>query len=157
MQKLCSKCGRTLGLEWFGKNKNTKDGLQFWCRDCRTASVKSWRDRNRDAVNAQSRERYSRHKKEGEPASTRYRRLLREAAISHYGGKCACCGESAIEFLCIDHVDGGGTKHRKSLGRVTIYSWLKKHKYPAGFRILCWNCNSSLGLYGYSPKNRNFR
>lgn len=32
-----------------------------------------------------------------------------------------------------------------------------KNKYPSGFRVLCWNCNSSLGLYGYSPANRDFK
>src|SRR3990170_1408240 len=23
--------------------------------------------------------------------------------IEHYGGKCSCCGENRIEFLCLDH------------------------------------------------------
>ena len=32
--KRCSKCGRELPLECFGKDKNSKDGLQYWCREC---------------------------------------------------------------------------------------------------------------------------
>lgn len=52
---------------------------------------------------------------------------------------------------------GGGSKHRKEIGVASTYSWLKKNKYPEGFRVLCWNCNSSLGLYGYSPADKSFR
>src|SRR5690606_39680958 len=36
-------------------------------------------------------------------------------AIMHYGGKCACCGESTYEFLCLDHSNGGGNQHRKEV------------------------------------------
>lgn len=75
---------------------------------------------------------------------------LRQAALDHYGSVCACCGETRIEFLCIDHVNGGGSKHRKTL-KVEIYRWFKQNDYPAGFRVLCHNCNASLGFYGYCP------
>ncbi len=37
-----------------------------------------------------------------------YRRNLRAKVLSHYGGKCSCCGESTPEFLAIDHTEGGG-------------------------------------------------
>ena len=32
--KICSKCGRELPLECFGKHKSRKDGLQSYCKDC---------------------------------------------------------------------------------------------------------------------------
>lgn len=79
-------------------------------------------------------------------------RKLRTDALNAYGNKCACCGEMAIEFLSIDHINGGGSKHRRELGGGShFYHWLKKNGYPAGFRVLCHNCNQALGLYGYCP------
>lgn len=33
--------------------------------------------------------------------------------------------------------------------------WLKRNDWPKGFRVLCHNCNSSLGYYGYCPHRRN--
>ena len=29
---------------------------------------------------------------------------------------CKCCGEKEMKFLSMDHVNGGGNKHRKELG-----------------------------------------
>ena len=55
---------------------------------------------------------------------------------------CACCGEAIYEFLTIDHINGGGNKHRKEIGSSRkLYRWLKIHGYPEGFRVLCMNCN----------------
>ena len=54
---------------------------------------------------------------------------------------CQHCGENVIELLTIDHINGGGNKHRKSLGQTNFYSWLKRNNYPIGFQILCYNCN----------------
>lgn len=33
--KKCSKCGRELPLECFGKHKKAKDGLQWYCKECK--------------------------------------------------------------------------------------------------------------------------
>lgn len=70
------------------------------------------------------------------------RRALRVEVIEHYGGKCACCGESEIAFLTMDHIGGNGTQHRESVGG-DIYPWLKREGYPSGFEPLCWNCNAA--------------
>ncbi len=83
---------------------------------------------------------------------------LRIAAINAYGGKCACCGESRYEFLAIDHINGGGNQHRKGVGcGNTFYYWLKKNNYPNGFRILCHNCNTSHGFYGFCPHSEEYK
>lgn len=76
---------------------------------------------------------------------------LKHEVFSHYGGCfCSCCGEKYFEFLTIDHVNGGGGKHRKEMGQgYSIYPWLKKHGFPSGYRVLCYNCNCCLGFYGY--------
>lgn len=32
--KICTKCGKEKSLIDFGKSKNTKDGLNYWCKEC---------------------------------------------------------------------------------------------------------------------------
>ena len=53
---------------------------------------------------------------------------------------CNNCGEMDIDVLCIDHINGGGRKHVRSL-RMTLYNWLIRTGYPEGFQVLCANCN----------------
>jgi len=81
------------------------------------------------------------------------RRLaIRKVVISYYSGGtdvCACCGEGHIEFLSIDHIGGGGGKHRKAVGN--FYAWILREDFPPGFRVLCHNCNQALGLFGACP------
>lgn len=83
------------------------------------------------------------------------RQGLKLAAIDAYGGRaCACCGETHIDFLCIDHIDGGGGEHRKLVGGgSTFFRWLKTHNYPPGYRVLCFNCNNAFAMFGMCPHN----
>ncbi|MDY2737538.1 hypothetical protein, partial [Intestinibacter sp.] len=39
--KYCPKCGKTLSVSEFGKNKTTTDGLQTYCKSCTNQAVKS--------------------------------------------------------------------------------------------------------------------
>jgi hypothetical protein len=87
----------------------------------------------------------------------KFRAKVRLDVLTHYSGGtpiCACCGDTHIEFLAVDHIFGGGTRNgklgieRRGLGR---YIQLRRGGYPKGYRVLCHNCNQSLGLYGYCP------
>jgi hypothetical protein len=85
-----------------------------------------------------------------------YREKLRLEVLIHYGGnppKCACCGESEIKFLTIDHINNDGARHRKKIGigATRLYYWLKKNNFPLGFQVLCYNCNQSKSNYGVCP------
>lgn len=66
----------------------------------------------------------------------------------HYtpSGKCVYCNFEDIRALSIDHINGGGEKHRKSLGMSTggypFYAWLVKNNYPDGYQVLCMNCQT---------------
>ena len=71
---------------------------------------------------------------------------LKEELLKHYGNKCNCCGETIIQFLTLEHVEGNGNIHRKKLfkynvGGVHMYRWLKKNNFPPGYSVLCMNCN----------------
>lgn len=67
-----------------------------------------------------------------------------------YGGKCSCCSEQKVEFLSIDHIDPA-TRDPHHRSGINLYKWLKRRDYPSGFRVLCMNCNFSIGHFGYCP------
>ena len=68
--------------------------------------------------------------------------LVQETFAAYGGPKCSCCGEDNPLFLTIDHTDGGGNQHREEVGSgVIFYAWLKKHGFPKGYRVMCFNCN----------------
>jgi hypothetical protein len=76
--------------------------------------------------------------------------------LIHYSSNppaCACCGTATLQFLGLDHINGGGNKHRTALKKAgfTTELWLRKNNFPAGFRVLCHNCNLSRGYYGNCP------
>ena len=84
---------------------------------------------------------------------------LRLKTLIYYGGdppKCSCCNEDKIEFLCLDHINGGGRKHRKEIGSggIKFYVWLMNNNYPPILRVLCHNCNMAIGFYGYCPHKK---
>jgi hypothetical protein len=79
-------------------------------------------------------------------------RRTKTEVLDHYGnGRCACCGERQQEFLTIDHIHGGGRRHRQTCRIGSIYFWLKKNGYPQGFQVLCMNCNLAKGRFGSCP------
>lgn len=116
---------------------------------------KKWREKNRDYCREQERKRYHSKSQEWKDEQVRknkeYRKRVRLEAIQHYGGKCVCCGESHVEFLCFDHINNNGAEHRKKMPDRSIAPWLRRNNYPEGFRVLCHNCNMAIGIYGYCP------
>lgn len=71
------------------------------------------------------------------------RRKFKKFVLGHYGNKCAICGETDINILSLDHIDGGGNKHRREVlgnAHTNIYRWVVHNRYPKGFRVLCLNC-----------------
>jgi len=80
---------------------------------------------------------------------------VKAETIAAYGNRCACCGETEIAFLSIDHKFGGGNEHRRSLKRIggkAFYYWLKRQGYPQDdYQVLCHNCNQAKSAYGICP------
>lgn len=129
--KICVKCKSELPAtgEFFHVDSKSPDKLQYSCKKCEAIRTK--------AKNLK----------------------LRLDVLSHYtigdSIKCNCCGIDTIEFMAIDHINGGGHQHRKSLGvGGNFYSWLKRNNYPPGFQVLCHNCNLAKGFYGECPHVR---
>lgn len=68
---------------------------------------------------------------------------VKAEVFAAYGGyRCTCCGETEPLFLQIDHINNDGASHRRAIGGSSgLYRWLKRNNYPAGFQVLCANCN----------------
>ena len=127
---LCAHCkkNKPRTKDHWGPDKASSDGLsRGWCRRCITAYSKA---RGKEA---------------------------RLNAIIHYScgsPHCACCGDDRFEFLCLDHIDGGGNAHRLAVTgskRGSIALWLEKNGYPDGFQVLCHNCNMAKHIHGTCP------
>lgn len=115
-------------------------------------SQKRWKGRNKERVKATLKRWREKHKEYTKAYNKNYQKQVRKRSIerkitvmTHYGdGKCRCvvCGESRLACLSIDHIEGGGTKHRKALrlSAGDFYSWLKANNYPKGYQTLCMNC-----------------
>ena len=73
------------------------------------------------------------------------RLALKLEVYEAYGGAvCACCGESELLFLSLDHEHNDGAAERKELrttGGACFYRHLKKRGFPPGYQVLCMNCN----------------
>lgn len=135
--------------------KGKADGLCSYtdCKSPATPGYLSCAD-CRDHANEYGRSR----KTEVQWQARQTRRRRRLEVFEAYGGAfCACCGEDTYEFLTMDHINGDGASHRRELGNVRgergmdIYFWLRRNNFPPGFRVLCMNCNFSLGYHGYCP------
>ncbi len=81
----------------------------------------------------------------------RYAVIRNEVYLAYGGYMCACCGETERAFLSIDHINGDGCKHRREVGQSNIYRWLRDHGFPAGFQVLCMNCQWGRKVCGVCP------
>lgn len=72
--------------------------------------------------------------------------IAKRSVISHYSrgaNACACCGDGNFIFLGIDHVNGKTWSGRRpnEEGGGGLYRRLIRQGYPAGYQVLCFNCN----------------
>ncbi len=134
------------------KEKMRSDNLDRYARRTldpvwRAEQIKNTRDYRRNAP-IEVRERERGYKKKWQAQRGIWRRAL---ALDHYGGCCACCGEDRDYFLAMDHIDGGGNKHRKKIGFRSLSGWLFENNWPEGFQVLCHNCNTAKYRFGVCP------
>ena len=129
IERVCIQCKKTF---------ISRHNQQFCSHICAYQSRRKFAyHRNYEVTHKVERENYAAtHKVERKIA----RDNLRLEALAAYGNKCVCCGETEIVFLTIDHINGNGTSHRKTISNHLFY-WLKKSGYPEGFQVLCRNCN----------------
>jgi hypothetical protein len=119
--------------------------------------MRDWREANREKAREQAREWRNRKLENGTPEevaamraaeAAKTKRLqaeCKDAVFAAYGGyRCACCSEGERLFLSIDHINNDGNIERNS-GAYSgsgsgFYQWLRKQGFPAGYQVLCMNC-----------------
>ena len=135
-------------------------------RDYQKGYQRVWRMKNGERVSIiQKRcdqKRKGTSKRIGQTSEHRIRRHARQRlfVLGSYGGQCDFCGETRYEILTIDHINGGGTKHRKELyGKFrNIYDFLARNKFdPKSYRVLCSNCNHAKAFYGIEPGANGYK
>jgi hypothetical protein len=133
-----------------------KEWKEYYDKDKNTEYQRRWRAKNVEKVREIARKSYQKHREERlryeaeVRSSPEFKKAKREKykqkridVLKHYSPelKCQRCGFADIRALTIDHVHGGGNKHRKELGGSgRLYYWLKKNNYPEGYQVLCMNC-----------------
>jgi hypothetical protein len=166
--KVCTKCKdrHPATTDYFSPRPITasKDGLYSWCKECMKLANDTWRannpelvkEKNRAAKNKARIYRAQHPEYEGTNRRARYLRY-RNDALDHYSNgnlQCTCPGCPVIEreFLALDHIEGGGGKHRKETGRgFAFFYWLRRNGFPPLFQLLCHNCNMAKAFYGVCP------
>lgn len=125
--KRCPHCGIVKPFDAFQASRtHTYSGVQCRCRDCRRKIGREFYERIRIEA-------------------------LRRYSVTPYPS-CVCCSETIVQFLGLDHINGGGREHRKSVGSgFGFYRWLRKNGWPDGFQTMCHNCNQAKGAWGKCP------
>lgn len=138
--KECRRCERALPIKDFYADASRQDGATSWCRECLGPLRRAAGQRYRNGPQAEKRR----------AATRQWNADLRLDVLRHYSnGKmmCACCGETGLEFLTLDHIHGNGSQHRRELlgnpsaGGMAFYSKIRQQGFPSGLQVLCFNCN----------------
>jgi hypothetical protein len=89
-----------------------------------------------------NKEYYAQHREIRKRNNKEYYRKLRIATLELLDNKCCKCGFNDIRALQVDHINGGGSKEKKSITCVywkyVINSILKEE---GRYQLLCANCN----------------
>ena len=130
---LCTECG---------KNKAAKGRKKCWTCTGKQRSPEA-AERRRIKTNARVNKWTKAHREQVNVWRRGHRVTLKETIIERYGGKCACCGESNMGFLTIDHINNDGHERRKEfLAERNIHEHLiNKPVDFETYQVLCFNCN----------------
>ncbi len=139
--KICNKCRKEkiLTKEFWKGDKKSKTGLTSICRDCYNEYRRLARAKKAGYYATERERNYWQHLTACRNLYYRYK----EQVFAHYCDgkpKCAKCGFDNPKALSVDHINGKGNEHRKTLGGVNIIKWIVKNNFPEDFQILCMNC-----------------
>ena len=131
-----------------------KDDTRKWCSVCRNNDVVRNQERRKQRITSGVCLRCGGDRQGNTGWCPSCRKKLRNEeqnlklqVIAAYGGACSCCGEIDPRFLTVDHVNGGGTKHREET-KGKLYRWVRNNNFPTSIQILCFNCNCGRSVNG---------
>jgi hypothetical protein len=148
---ICNKCG----VELTEKNWCRRISRNHICNDCWNKYRRKWYHSNQ------------KYREQQNGYMKNYRENQKRIVFIHYGGnppKCACCGETELDFLTLDHINNDGAEQRRKIfgkertgGGLEFNIWLIKNDFPEGIQILCYNCNCGKRVNnGICPHKKKF-
>lgn len=143
--KSCPHCNTTKPLDAFGKDRHSRDGLTYWCRECRNARSREQKDKD---FYRKHHERHKEYKADYYKRPEVVRRVRNQQLMKSFGisideyeklwakqkGLCAICEQPERTVrtgnLCVDH------NHQTGVVR----------------GLLCSHCNRGIGLLHDDPR-----
>lgn len=137
MTKKCPKCGETLPLDGFHKDRKGAHGRSTYCKDCNKAKARGWYHANQERASARMREYNAENREAIRDRNLQYKFGVTldeyEGILARQGGVCGICGCDADPIegraMPLDHDHNTGS--------------------PRG--VLCSSCNRGIGLLGDDP------
>ena len=91
-QQVCNKCKQNLPAEAYCRQSNTSDGLNLWCKRCRSDRIKQWKketwQKNAAARKEPDPEKQCAHCLETLPAGAFFRDFSHRTGLEHF---CKAC------------------------------------------------------------------
>lgn len=153
----CGTCGVELKTENWSQNNIRKH--YYICKTCKKEydhnyaqkhketiieKVKRWQQANPDRKHEMQRRYFYKNRNRIRKYIRERRAKFRKLVLMHYSEgtmQCKYCGFSDERALSVDHINGGGTQHRKTMkSGGNFCEVLVREGYPKGYQILCMNC-----------------
>lgn len=139
--------------------KSILDEIEFYkkqseCKTCFKSRRKKYYKENKEYVLSWNKKYKKRERVKVNKLARNYKRRLREQFLEMYGNKCACCGETLVEFLTVEHKLGQIGIKKKEIAYDAYRKAIQEYR-PDIYEIRCWNCNMSKGRYGYCPHEKS--
>jgi hypothetical protein len=147
--KTCTKCGIPKSADRFASQRDKRDGLDSWCRDCRNQARRAAYHANLERERQRSRDYYSTHVEQAMAVRKHYYQEHREEMLA--AGRARWRGDAAYRAAKQEH-DKGRRRHGDydpAKGRVDymkrhggIDEWARMYDAQGG---CCYLCGETLG------------
>ena len=154
----CKDCSNKQKKEYYENNKEkiakkqkeyyekNKEKSQEYYEQNKEKS-QEYRKKNKEKITKKKKKYNKKNKKK---IKERYE-IIKKMVFNYYGNECICCGENDFNLLTVDHINGGGSEHKRKNKIYNMYNWLIKNNFPSGFQTLCRNCNCGKREYKICP------
>lgn len=156
--KRCTKCGLEKPESEFGKCSRAKDGLSWWCKECRRTYSRKWFNDNKERLVEYKREhnqkwyrKYKDHIVEQATTYSKLRRRIFHEVLDSYKQPCVKCGETRLYLIEFHHINPSEKSFNISNKMTT--DPIKLQSEVDKCVTLCRNCHKEFHyFYGIQPK-----
>lgn len=139
-RKTCSRCGEEKAIGSFHRNAAKPDGLDHYCKSCRSRYEKAHRPQRRETGRRKAKAWRTKNPEKARAVTRTYKQKLRKKLIAKLGGKCSTCGTT--HRLELHHEGRDGRMHRlRAGGAVGTYLEILKDEYKGRVTLKCKPCH----------------